>query len=98
MKDFKKRCIAFILATLYFLTPTLLCYAEKVKTIEGLIEDISNDSIKVRGKYYNISDTPLKDTSGKTVSKDQLKIGKRVEIFFHNDKIISVIIHEYLVD
>jgi len=98
VRDFKKGYIALIVMILYLLTSLLLSFAEKVKTIDGLIEDISSDSIKVQGKYYNISDTSLKDASGKTVSKDQLKVGKRVEIFFHNDKITGVIIHGYLVD
>jgi len=96
--DIKKKCITFIVLLFYFLALASLCYAEKVRTVEGLIEDVSNDSIKVRGKYYNISDTPLKDASGKTVSKDQLRVGKKVEIFFHNDRITSVVIHGYLVD
>lgn len=93
-----KKCIAFIVFLFYFLALASLCYAEKVRTVEGLIEEVSKDSIKVRGKYYNISDTPLKDASGKNISKDQLRVGKRVEIFFHNDRITSVVIHGYLVD
>jgi hypothetical protein len=96
--DIKKKCITFIVLLFYFLALASLCYAEKVRTVEGLIEDVSNDSIKVRGKYYNISDTPLKNASGKNISKDRLRAGKKVEIFFLNDRIKTVLIHEDMVE
>lgn len=96
--NIKKKCITFIVLLFYFLTLASLCYAEKVRTVEGLIEEVSKDSIKVRGKYYNISDAPLKNASGKTVSKDQLKVGKKVEIFFLNDRIKTILIYEDMVE
>lgn len=96
--DIKKKCITFIVLLFYFFTLVSLCYAERVRTVEGLIEDVSNDSIKVRGRYYNISDAPLKNASGKNVSKYLLKVGKKVEIFFHNDRIKTVLIHEDMVE
>lgn len=96
--NIRKKCITFIVLLFYFFSLAALCYAEGVRTVEGLIEDVSNDSIKVRGKYYNITDTPLKNASGKNVSKDLLKPGKKVEIFFHNDRITTVLIHEYMME
>ena len=96
--DLKKKCITFIVFLFYFFALASLCYAEKVRTVEGLIEDVSKDSIKVRGKYYNISDTPLKNASGKNISKDQLRVRKKVEIFFLDNRITTVLIHEYMVE
>ncbi|MEW6418812.1 MAG: hypothetical protein AB1480_11945 [Nitrospirota bacterium] len=75
-----------------------ICYAGKVKVVEGLIEDVTSDYIKVRGGYYNISDVPLLDSSGKNVSKDRLRTGRKVEIFFQGDRITSILIHEYMVE
>jgi hypothetical protein len=96
--DKTKTCIALIALLIYVFTFVLYCYAEKVRTVEGLIEDVRNDSIKVRGKYYNISDTPLKNSSGKSVSKNQLRVGKKVYIYFQDDKITTIIIYEYMVE
>jgi len=96
--DLNKKCITFIVFLFYFFALASLCCAEKVRTVEGLIEDVSKDSIKVRGKYYNISDTPLKNASGKNISRDQLRVGKKVEIFFLNNRITTVLIHEYMVE
>jgi hypothetical protein len=96
--DKTKTCIALIALLIYVFTFVLYCYAEKIRTVEGLIEDVSSNSIKVRGKYYNISDAPLKNASGKNLSKDQLKLGKKVDIFFQGNKITTVIIYEYMVE
>jgi hypothetical protein len=74
------------------------CYADKVRVVEGQIENVTDDSIKVRGEYYNISGVPLKDASGRNLSKAYLKPGKKVEIFFHGDRITTVLIYEYMVE
>lgn len=87
--------IALLVCIFMFMS---FCYADKVKVVEGLIEDVTSDYIKVRGKYYNILDVPLLDSSGKKVSKDQLRIGRKVEIFFQGGKITSILIHEYMVE
>lgn len=98
LTDMKKKCITFIVLLFYFFTLASLCYAEKVKIVEGLIEYVSNDSIKVRGKYYNISDTPLKNSSGENISKDQLRVGKKVDIFFLNNRLTNILIYEHMAE
>lgn len=96
----EKNKIGIILIALlvYVFMSVSFCYAEKVKVVEGLIESVTSDYIKVRGEYYNISDVPLLDSSGKKVSKDRLRIGRKVEIFFQGGRITSILIHEYMVE
>jgi len=94
----KKNAIVLIVMFVYVFMSISFCYAGKVRTVEGLIESASSDYIKVRGKHYNISDVLLFDSSGKKVSKDQLRVGKKVEIFFQDGKITSILIHEYMVE
>lgn len=93
------RCILVLILLTYLavLSPSVL-NAGEVRTVEGLIESVTYDSIEVRGKYYNISDVLLLNSSGKKVSKDQLRTGKKVEIFFKDDRITSILIHEYMVE
>jgi|GEM_PF-2020852 len=68
-------------------------YARDIKTVEGLIENVTDDSIKVRGGYYHFTDVPLRDPSGKNMPKNQLKIGRKVEIFIHNRNIDAILIY-----
>jgi hypothetical protein len=76
------------------------CFAEKVKVrvVEGIIEQVTDDSIRVRGNYYNIAHVPLKNASGETLSKSYLNQGKKVEIFFCGNKMTSVLVHEYMLE
>lgn len=94
----KKTIKVFIVLLVYVFISVSYCYADKVRVVEGQIENVTDDSIKVRGEYYNISGVPLKDASGRNLSKAYLKPGKKVEIFFHGDRITTVLIYEYMVE
>jgi len=94
----KKVGIVLIVMLVYVFMSVSFCYAEKVRVIEGVLQDVIHGSIKVKGNYYDISGVPLLDASGKEAAKDLLKPGKKVEIFFKDDRITKVVIHGYLVD
>ena len=72
--------------------------ADKVRMVEGLIEDVTPNSIKVRGAYYNITGVPLRNASDKILTWNDLKIGKKVGIFFKNNRITSILIYEDMVE
>lgn len=72
--------------------------ADKVRMVEGLIEDITVNSIKVRGAYYDITEAPLLNASDKILTRNDLKIGKKVGIFFKNNRITSILIYEDMVE
>ena len=71
-------------------------HTAQVKVIEGIIEDVKSDKILVRGHYYDISGATLKDASNEkaTISKDSLQRGKKVEIFLHNEKVVTVLVYD----
>jgi len=70
----------------------------QVRTVEGIVQDVTNDSIQVRGKYYSISGVRLINPSGEHLKKSALRSGKKVEIFFQEDNIISILIYEDMVE
>ena len=70
----------------------------RVITIEGIIQNVTGDSIQVRGRYYEISGIPLIDPSGKVLKQVSLTTGKKVEIFFQKDKITSILIYDDMVE
>jgi hypothetical protein len=77
------------------LVPSITNASKKVTTVEGIIQYVSYDSIEVRGRYYDISGVPLVDASGKTLTKAYLRQGVKVEIFFENGKMTSILIYRY---
>ncbi len=79
---------------LIIVVPAISNSAEKVRVKEGLIENVTFDSIEVNGEYYYISGVPLKDASGEDLSKDELKTGRKVAIFLRGKSIKSVLIYD----
>jgi hypothetical protein len=96
---YNKNFLAISLLIVFTLVFASFCFAEKVnvKVVEGIIEDVSDDSIKVREHNYNISGVPIKNASDETLSKAWLKTGKRVELFFKNNKITTILVYEEMV-
>jgi hypothetical protein len=69
-----------------------------VRTVEGLIQSVSNDSIQVRGQYYSIAGIKLINPSGENLNKSSLSAGKKVEIFFQEGKITSILIYDDMLE
>lgn len=87
------RALSLLLLLMLFLGQiSILNSAEKVRVVEGLIEDITENSIKVNDSYYNIAGVPLIGPSEERVSKDQLKIGRRVALFLKGENITTILI------
>lgn len=84
--------LIFILISSFALSA--VSFAEEENVVSGTIESVKGSSITVGGSSYNISGVPLLDSSGKKVSMNQLTEGKRVEIFFKNNNITSVVVYE----
>jgi hypothetical protein len=97
--------MVFILALFLFVlgtgSSTLSPAAEKkeaISTVEGLIENVPGDTIVVRNNRYTITGVPLVKPSGKAASIGDLRRGKKVEIFFQNRAISSILIHNDVVE
>ncbi len=95
---FLARNFVALMIVLVFICVTY-CYAEVIKTppkvVMGTIEEVTFSSIRVSGKYYDISNVPILTARGIKVDKDQLKQGKTVEIVIEGDKITRVIISKH---
>jgi len=89
----KSTMIIFSILMLFLYVGVSHSFAKEVKTVEGLIESVTDDSIKVRGSYYDITGVPLENASGKNLQKNELKVGRKVEIFFKNNSIKTILIY-----
>jgi hypothetical protein len=97
--NMKKIIIILIISMVCFGLSFSYCHARDVKTVEGLIEGKTSDSIKVCGNDYYISGAHLEDPSGRNMTKDQLKTGRKVEIFFENNRIKTILLYpEYMAE
>lgn len=93
-----KKPVQLVVLIFYVLMMVSYCYAAKVTTVLGIIESVTDDSIEVRGKYYDVSKAELVDTSGKKLPKAYLKTGEKIEIFFEDGILTSLLVYEYVVE
>lgn len=90
----KIRCLILIFILISSFALSAVSFAEEDRIVSGTIESVKGSSISVGGSSYNISGVPLLNPSGNKLSTSQLTEGKRVEIFFKNNNITSVVVYE----
>lgn len=73
--------------------PFLVHGATKVTMIDGYIEKVSDDSIVVDFKRYYLAGAVLLNIKNEPVDKTELRVGRKVEIFFHDRRIDSILIY-----
>lgn len=93
-RDMKKITIILIIAMVCLGFSFSYCHAEEFRMVWGVIESVSDDTIEVNGTHYKLLGVPIKNSAEKRVSKDQLKIGRFIEIFFKGNKIDAMIIYD----
>jgi hypothetical protein len=95
----KKGILLLSVLMIFFSVSSSSAYTRDIKTVEGLIESVTGDSIKVRGSYYEITGVPLENASGRKMKTEELKVGRKVEIFFQRNHINTILIYpEYMVE
>jgi len=60
--------------------------------VTGTIEEVTYSSLRIEGKYYDISHAVILSVRGIRLTKDQLKPGGEVEIWFDENEATSVIV------
>jgi hypothetical protein len=60
--------------------------------VMGTIEEVTYSSLRIDGKYYDISHAAILSVRGIPLTKDQLKPGGEVEIRFEEKEATSVIV------
>jgi uncharacterized OB-fold protein len=68
-------------------------------TVDGIIENVTDAYIVVRGDYYDYNDPGIKlrNVSEKKASPEDLREGRKVEISFRNGKVDTILIYDIYV-
>lgn len=62
------------------------------QVVMGTIEEVTYSSLRIDGKYYDISHAVILSVRGIPLTKDQLKPGGRVEIRIEEGTVTSIIV------
>jgi hypothetical protein len=63
------------------------------QVVVGYIEDVSGSSVKVNGRYWEISGAPLYFKNGVRVGSELLRQGNGVEIVFEHGRAVRVTVN-----
>ena len=63
------------------------------RVVVGYIEDVSGSTVKVNGRYWDISGAPLYFKNGARVTRELLQKGNAVEIIYEHGKSTRVTIN-----
>jgi hypothetical protein len=73
--------------------PCLVHADAKVTMVDGYIERVSDDSIVVNFKRYYLAGAALRNIKDEPVNMTELRVGRKVEIFFHDRRIDCILIY-----
>ena len=90
--------LLFLVSVTIWTTATTYAENETLRVVDGLVEKVSADSIKVDGQYYNLVGATIRNNSEEIVSMGSIKRDKKVQVFLKNDRVSSVIIFEDFVE
>ena len=64
--------------------------------LTGIVEWVGPNSIKVSGKYYDISKAVLTNASGKKVDPGKIEMGSRIDLRTQGDRVRHGLVHPRL--
>ncbi len=68
------------------------------KAVTGTVEDVSGNSITVHGTSYNLEGGRVLNPSGKGLPVSEIVRGKKVDLYFRNGHIHSVVVYDSMVE
>ncbi|MDA8388931.1 MAG: hypothetical protein M0Z58_09765 [Nitrospiraceae bacterium] len=68
---------------------------QRTTMVEGHIEDVTFQAIRVRGNYYYFTGVPIKDAEGRNAAPHQLIKGREVKLFFRGGVINEIMVFEH---
>ena len=71
--------------------------SDGVRLVEGHIEDVTSNAIRVRGRYYDFTGVPILNERGQASSQSQLVRGREIKLFFKNRVLSRIMVFENMV-
>lgn len=72
--------------------------AGQMKSVTGIVEEVSGNTIYIQGKSHNLEGVPVIHPSGKGLAVSEIVRGKKVDLYFRNGQITSVVVYDPMVE
>jgi hypothetical protein len=96
--------IALLVAVLLLVLASVAAFpragetAGNLKTVTGIVEEVSGNSITVQGKSYKLERVPVVHPSGRRVEVSDSVRGKKVDLFLQDGQVASVVVYDPMVE
>lgn len=97
MKTIRKSIRLILILSVFFAVPLQsVLNAGEIKhppqVVMGTIEEVTYSSLRIEGKYYDISNAVILSVRGIPLTRDQLQPGGKVEIRIEENTVTSIIV------
>lgn len=72
--------------------------AGQMRSVTGIVEEVSGNSISIQGKSHNLEGVPVVNPSGRRLAVSEIVRGKKVDLYFRNGQIASVVVYDSMVE
>ena len=72
--------------------------AGQMRSVTGIVEGVSGNSISIQGKSHNLEGVPVVNPSGRRLAVSDIVRGKKVDLYFRNGRITSVVVYDPMVE
>ena len=86
------------LLPLWFLCSSRPGIAADVRIVKGIVGTAAGNLIFINGKSVNLSGIPVRNSSGKELSFEDITPGKKVGLCYRGGRIFSVLVYEPMVE
>ena len=90
--------VAMILLGVVAVIPRVGYAADHMRVVTGIVERVSGNSISIHGKSYDLKGIPAVHPSGTRLAVSDIARGMKVDLYFRNQQINSVVVYDPMVE
>jgi hypothetical protein len=90
------RAVAALLILAGIVASASPAFAGRLSILNGLVERVDGNEIRLYSRYYDVSQAVIKDPSGMILSAGDITPRAKVSLFFESGRLRSVVVYPFL--
>jgi hypothetical protein len=90
------RAVAALLILAGIVASASPAFPDQLSILNGLVERVDGNGIRVHSRYFDVSTAVIKDPSGRVLSVGDVTPRAKVSLFFRSGRLQSVVVYPFL--